>query len=92
MKSLVIFMNCHGNEIYKYLLMNSLFLEQYNCNFISLNLYVTFQAKYINNTNINEEDIEKIEKADVFILQVIEKDRGYLNNENVIKYCKNTSL
>jgi hypothetical protein len=55
-------------------------------------LYVTFQAKYINNTNINEEDIEKIEKADVFILQVIEKDRGYLNNENVIKYCKNTSL
>lgn len=85
-------MDCHGNEICKYLDMNSSFLKEYNINFISLNTYVTTGAIYINNTNLNKKDIEKIENADVFILQVIEKDRGYLNNENVIKYCKSSSI
>ena len=92
MKNIVIFMDCHGNEIYNYLMMNSLFQKQYNCNFISLNTYVVSGSKYINNTNLNKKDIEQIKEADVFILQVIEKDRGYLNNENVIKYCKSNCI
>ena len=92
MKNIVIFMDCHGNEIYNYLMMNSLFQKQYNCNFISLNTYVVSVSKYINNTNLNKKDIEQIKEADVFILQVIEKDRGYLNNENVIKYCKSNCI
>jgi len=85
-------MDCHGNEIYNYLMMNSLFQKQYNCNFISLNTYVVSGSKYINNTNLDKKDIEQIKEADVFILQVIEKDRGYLNNENVIKYCKSNCI
>jgi len=92
MKNIVIFMDCHGNEIYNYLMMNSLFQKQYNCNFISLNTYVVSGSKYINNTNLDKKDIEQIKEADVFILQVIEKDRGYLNNENVIKYCKSNCI
>lgn len=85
-------MDCHGNEINKYLRMNSSFLKEYNINFISLNLYVMPESIYINNTNLNKNDIEQIKEADVFILQVIEKDRNYLNNENVIKYCKSSCI
>ena len=85
-------MDCHGNEIYKYLFMNVFCKKEYNFSFISLNLYVVFGLKYINNTSLDNNDIEQIKNADVFILQVIEKDRGYLNNENVIKYCKDSCL
>lgn len=92
MKNLIIFMDCHGNEIYKYLIMNEFCKKEYNCSFISLNSYVASGEKYINNTSLNKNDIEKIKNADVFILQVIEKDRGYLNNENIIKYCKDSCL
>jgi len=85
-------MDCHGNQINKYLRMNSSFLKEYNINIISLNMYVVSGSKYINNTNLDEKDIEQIKEADVFILQVIETDRGYLNNENVIKYCKSDCI
>ncbi len=73
-------MDCHGNEIYKYLIMNEFCKKEYNYSFISLNSYVVLGSKYINNTFLDNNDIEQIKKADVFILQVIEKDRGYLNN------------
>lgn len=92
MKNLIIFMDCHGLEIYKYLIMNEFCKKEYNCSFISLNSYVVLGSKYINNTCLDNNDIEQIKKADVFILQVIEKDRGYLNNENVIKYCKSDCI
>lgn len=92
MKNIVIFMDCHGDEIYKYLIMNEFCKKEYNCFCVSLNHYVSPDSKYINNTSLNNNDIEQIKKADVFILQVIEKDRGYLNNENVIKYCKDSCI
>lgn len=37
MKNIVIFMDCHGMEIYKYLYMNKFFKKEYYCSFISLN-------------------------------------------------------
>jgi hypothetical protein len=39
-KNIVIFFDCHGNEIYKYLEMNNNVKEIYNIIFISINDYI----------------------------------------------------
>ena len=92
MKNIIIFMDCHGYQIYLYLLMNEIFCKEYTCSNISLLSYVMLNGKYINNTCLDDYDIEQIKNADILILQVIENDRGYLNNENVIKYCKSDCI
>jgi len=63
-------------------------LHNYNARYISINGYV--KDKTI--TKLNEKDIQCISDADILILQVIEKDRGYLNNEEIIKYCKENCI
>jgi hypothetical protein len=86
-KNIAIFFDCHGLEIINYINMNSK-LHNYNARYISINGYV--KDKTI--TKLNEKDIQCISDADILILQVIEKDRGYLNNEEIIKYCKENCI
>ena len=82
MKNCVIFFDCHGSEINKYLFMNKNFIKDFNIKFISLNDYVGKNRKFF-----DDKHIMLIENADILILQVIEKDRGFLNNSEVIKFC-----
>tara|TARA_B100001093_G_scaffold520232_1_gene613834 strand:+ start:11115 stop:12023 length:909 start_codon:yes stop_codon:yes gene_type:complete len=89
-KKIVIFMNCFGGQIYINLKNNINLLNNYDIKFIQLNPYIhahVVGTKY-NNTKLDDDDINLITNADILILQVIEKDRGFLNNDEVIKYCK----
>ena len=88
MKKCVIFMDCHGLEIYKYLYHNKTFINDFGAKYVILNNYVVNGEKYYNNTELVDSDLKKIETADVLILQVIEKNRGFLNNSEIIKLCK----
>ena len=87
MKNCVIFFDCHGLEINKYLFMNKNFIKDFNIKIITLNDYVTHNRKFFDNTKLDDKHIMLIENADILILQVIEKDRGFLNNSEVIKFC-----
>jgi len=71
----------------KYLLMNEMFKKEFNINYISLNEYVIKNEIYFNNTTLDNKHIMELENADILILQVIEKNRGFLNNSEVIKFC-----
>lgn len=83
-----IFMDCHGGEILTYLLQCPRIKENYDIFCMHLNHYVLPHEKFYNNTKLDEKDIEIIQTADVLILQVIEKDRNFLNNNEVVKFCK----
>lgn len=87
MKNCVIFFDCHGMEINNYLCMNKNFKKDFNINIISLNNYVIKNNKFFDNTKLDDKHIMLIENADILILQVIEKNRGFLNNSEVIKFC-----
>lgn len=87
MKSCVIFFDCHGNEIMNYLEHNKKFIKDFNIEIILINEYVN-NNQLSNNSKLEEEHIIKIKNADILILQVIEKDRGFLNNSEIIKLCK----
>lgn len=92
MKELVIFFDCHGYEILKYFDMNNEFKRTYNITKIGLNDYVVRNKKYFNNSNLEIYHQNIIKKADVLILQVIEKNRGYLNNNKIENLCKKDCL
>ena len=92
MKNITIFFNCHGFEIKKYLETNVNFIKNYNIQYISILSYIVKNMKFFNNTILDETHINIIKKCDVLILQVIEKDRGFLNNNNIIKLCKKDCL
>lgn len=88
MKNCVIFFDCHGSEIMKYLNCNKTFINDFNLKFIELNSYVIKNLKSANNTKLDNKHIMLLSNCDILILQVIEKDRGFLNNNEVIKFCK----
>jgi len=88
MKQLTIFFDCHGYEIIKNIMLSRELLSKYEVNFIQLNNYVVKGKVFSKNNALDKKDIDILIKSDILILQVIEKDRGYLNNINVIKYCK----
>ena len=87
MKNCVIFFDCHGMEIKKYLFMNKNLKKDFNIEFIRLNDYVVKNMAFFDNTKLDNKHIMLIENADILILQVIEKNRGFLNNSEVIKFC-----
>lgn len=87
MLNITSFFNCHGREIIKYLKENKE-LKNYNIRHIFINYYVTVGQKFYKNTSLDKNDINILKETDILILQVIEKDRGFLNNNEVIKYCK----
>jgi hypothetical protein len=80
--------DCHGNQIRSYLIENIHFFRHYHISQVFLNNYVVKESCYSNNTDWEESDKEKIKQADVLILQVIEKDRDFLNNCETIKLAK----
>lgn len=88
MKKFTTMMDCHGHEILKFLNQNKGFKEKYETNHISLNLYVMNSEAFCLNDKLDDNHIKLIKETDVLILQVIEKDRGFLNNSEVIKFCK----
>ena len=89
---LVIFFDCHGREIYKYLNLNKRFIKHYEVIYLNLNDYVLKEGKYYNNNNLSKSHIIKIKLANVLILQIIEKDRKFLNNDKIIEFCNKNCL
>ena len=71
----------------KYLIYNKNFKKDFNIKFIRLNEYVVKNKKFVNNTTLDSKHIMALNNADILILQVIETDRGFLNNSEVIKFC-----
>lgn len=88
MKNCVIFFDCHGQQILYYLLMNKHFEIDFDIKYISLNDYVIKNRRFSDNTTLDNKHIMELKNADILILQVIENDRGFLNNGEVIKFCK----
>ena len=78
MKNCVIFFDCHGMEIKKYFFMNKNLKKDFNIEFIRLNDYVVKNMAFFDNTKLDNKHIMLIENADILILQVIEKNRGFL--------------
>lgn len=92
MKTISIFFDCHGREILKNFELNNIFAKKYSIHFIDLNNYVIKGGPFYNNINLDEKDINVLENTDILILQVIEKDRAFLNNNAVIKYLKKNCI
>ena len=95
MKNILVFMDCHGHQIIKNLKNNGRFIQDFKIDQILLNHYVVEMFPYYKNTKLEDNDITLLREADVLILQVIEsgaRGRDFLNNCNVIKYCKNDCL
>tara|TARA_B110000285_G_C15106077_1_gene608049 strand:- start:1329 stop:2210 length:882 start_codon:yes stop_codon:yes gene_type:complete len=86
MKQLVVFFDCHGSEILNYLHQNNFYNELYTDTHIILNDYVIKGRKFYDNNELDNYHIGLLHNADVVILQVIENDRGFLNNSNIEKY------
>ena len=92
MKTCAILMDCHGEQIMNYLYSNDIFKNNFNINFISINNYVIKNRMFYNNTELDHKHIKILKNADVLIIQVIEKDRGFLNNSEIIKFCKSDCI
>jgi hypothetical protein len=86
-KKITIFFNCHGGQIMYYLNLNNELRNKYTTTIISVNAYIKSDL-----SALSDEHKKKIEECDVLILQVIEKNRGYLNNDQIIKLCKKECL
>ena len=56
-KNCVIFFDCHGKEINKYLFMNKKFKKDFNIKFITLNNYVVINRKFFDNTKLDDKHI-----------------------------------
>lgn len=91
-KKLIIFFDCHGNEISKYLNLHEKFMEDYEVIYLNLNDYVVKGGLYYNNVELSKTHILNLQQANILILQVIEKNRKFLNNDEVIKYCSQNCL
>ena len=62
-------------------------LKDFDIKWISLIPYNVKSRKFVDAT-LDNKHIMELENADILILQVIEKERGFLNNIEVIKFCK----
>jgi hypothetical protein len=65
------------------------FVKKFDVEHIMINNYVIEGRCYSNNNELSTTDAEIIQSADVFINQVIEKDRGFLNNDMVNNIASN---
>lgn len=88
MKKFTTMMDCHGLQILNYLKQSNDFKEKYETKHISLNLYVINSESFHLNDKLDDLHINILRETDILILQVIEKDRGFLNNSEVVKFCK----
>ena len=81
-------MNCFSKQIANYLTISKDFKRDFDISVIELNHYVAEWGEKYNFNKLCVNDINIINSADILILQIIEKDRGFLNNDQVVKYCK----
>lgn len=84
MKLLVIYANCHAYPIEFFLNLSDEFKNTYKCHIVSILNYLN----KLETTQLNENDISNLKKADVVICQYIQNDRNYLNHSNILSYCK----
>jgi hypothetical protein len=87
MKKVVIFFDCHGQEIYTYMTKSPGYNKLFQVEFVTINEYVKLKGKYFGAPNLTPEHHTSISNADILILQVIERNRGYLNNSNIASLC-----
>ena len=88
MKQITIMFDCHGAEILKYLLKHMNLNKEFKIVYINLNLYVSTNQIFTDNKQLDNKHIDILKDTYILILQVIETDRGFLNNDEIIKYCK----
>ncbi len=87
-KNLVIFGNCHFQEIQRNIIQYEEIKRNYLPYYISINSYVDANASLRDKTYFTNEHVELFKKADILIYQNIESDRGFLNNKEVHKLIK----
>ena len=85
--SCIIFFNCHGEEIKRYLSNSVIFANKYKLIHIPLYDYLA-GYKFQNEKNLVQEHIDMISNADILILQNMRKDRSFLNFDEIKKYAK----
>lgn len=88
MQRVTIMFNCHMDEIVDNLKRNQDVNRKYQIFTLSLNQYLVKDRPYYNNTSLDITHVNILQKTDILILQIINKDRGFLNNSEVIKLCK----
>ena len=91
-KNLVIFGNCHFQDIQRNIIQYEEIKRNYLPYYISINSYVGMGTNSFTagttNLILRTEHIELFKKADILIYQNIETDRGFLNNKEVHKLIK----
>ena len=91
-KNLIIFGNCHFQDIQRNIIQYQYVKKHYNPYYISINSYVDKphgkKASLFDQTYFTNEHVELFKKADILIYQNIETDRGFLNNKEVRKLIK----
>ena len=84
-KIMVIFGNCHFQEIRRNIIYYQEIRNNYLPHLISINSYVGENTSLCDQSYFIKEHIELFKKADILIYQHIETDRGFLNNKEVLK-------
>lgn len=84
-KNIVIFGNCHFQEIQRNIIQYKKIRAHYLPHYISINSYVDLNASLLGKTYFTDTHINLFKNADILIYQNIETDRGFLNNKEVGK-------
>jgi len=84
-KIMVIFGNCHFQEIRRNIIQYKTIRAYYLPHYISINSYVDLNASLLGKTYFIDKHINLFKNADILIYQNIETDRGFLNNKEVEK-------
>ena len=84
-KVMVIFGNCHFQEIQRNIIQYNEIRRSYLPHYICINSYLDIGRSLTDKTYFIDEHIKLFKNADILIYQNIETDRGFLNNKEVYK-------
>ena len=87
-KDCVIFFNCHGEEILKYLNSSGKFKSVYKCHYISLYDYLP-SYKYSKLDDLIPRHKKLITNCDLIILQYMRLNRNIIHHDNILNLIKN---
>ena len=85
-KIMVIFGNCHFQEIQRNIIQYQLIKKNYLPYIILINSYIEPKGKHYHEPYYIKKHIELFKNANILIYQNIENDRGFLNNEEIEKF------
>ncbi len=98
-KKLVLFGNCHFNEIRRNIIQYTEIKQNYLPYYICINNYIGYgdvangkKSSLQDKTYFTDEHLNLLKTADIFIYQNIETNRGFLNNKEVLKYIKKSCI